>query len=56
MPAIGESEMLLDNLFISIGGVGTAALLCGILAVVGVPAVTMMVRRGGILRRIQRSK
>lgn len=31
--------MLLDNLFAMMGGVGTAAALLGILAVIGVPAI-----------------
>ncbi len=45
--------MILDNLFASFGGVGTAAALMGILALIGVPAVGSVACPMSQLRRMQ---
>ncbi|AKV03248.1 hypothetical protein AKJ09_09911 [Labilithrix luteola] len=46
--------MLLDNLFATIGTLGTAAALVGILAVVFAPAICLVVCPRGVLRATQR--
>jgi hypothetical protein len=48
--------MLLDNLFMMLGGSGTAAILFGIVAFVGMPAAaTVMCPRSAYVR-LQRSR
>jgi len=47
------TPMILDNLFVSFGGVGTAAALFAILAFLGVPAVGAVACPMSALRRIQ---
>lgn len=45
--------MILDNLFITLGGPGTAAFLFAILAFIGTPAVSAVACPSNALRRIQ---
>lgn len=45
--------MLLDNLFAMLGGLGTSALLCGIIAIVGAPAIGSVACPTTFLRRLQ---
>lgn len=47
--------MLLDGFFEAAGGATTAAMLVGVLCLVGVPAITTIAWRGGLLRATQRS-
>ncbi len=48
--------MLLDNLYSMMGVTGTASLLFGILAFVGVPAVATVMCPKGTYARLQRSR
>lgn len=45
--------MILDNLFGLLGGTGTAAIMFGILAFVGAPALTSVACPSNALRRLQ---
>lgn len=47
--------MLLDVVFETAGAGATSVMLIGLLFVVGVPAVTTIAWRGGLLRATQRS-
>lgn len=48
--------MSFDNLFETMGPLGTSFALCGILAVVGMPAAVSLLCRGGVFRRVQRGR
>lgn len=48
--------MLLDNLYSMMGATGTASLLFGILAFVGVPAVSTVMCPKSAYSRLQRSR
>lgn len=45
--------MILDNLFSTLGGPGTAAIMFAILAFVGTPAIGLVACPSNALRRIQ---
>jgi len=45
--------MILDNLFSTLGGPGTAAILFGILAFIGTPAVGSVACPSSALKRMQ---
>ena len=49
-----EAEMILDNFFEMLGGLGTSAFLVGVLALVGTPAMRAVACPHFQLRRIQR--
>ena len=48
--------MLLDNLFAMLGGTGTAAILFGIVAFVGMPAAATVMCPRSAYTRLQRSR
>ncbi|MBX3187398.1 MAG: hypothetical protein KF819_10305 [Labilithrix sp.] len=48
--------MLLDNLFAMLGGTGTAAILFGIVTVVGFPAAATVMCPKNAYHRLQRSR
>ena len=51
-----EAPMILDNLFSMLGGVGTAAMLIGILTLIGSPAIGAVACPANGLRRLQRGR
>ena len=50
---LGSDDMILDNLFTSFGGVGTAAMLVSILAFLGAPAIGAIACPMSQLRKLQ---
>ncbi len=48
--------MILDNLFAMLGGVGTAAMLIGILTLIGSPAIGAVACPANGLRRLERGR
>ena len=48
--------MLLDNLFLMLGGTGTAAILFGIVTFIGFPAAATVMCPKGAYSRLQRSR
>lgn len=53
LPDPKVNDMILDNLFSTFGGVGTAAALMAVLALIGTPAIGAVACPTNALRRMQ---